>query len=153
MKINFTNEEYRILVEMLLIADWIIHSHEGDPVEDTKSYTDLRKKVLSHYKEMGLENGFRYDPAADDYYETKDYEEHSAHTAFIDEYDERKFWERLAIKMARQTLAAEHAVNPADSDDQEKWALRLFELAEHFEDEFTQNGLNNVRIESTTGLH
>ena len=57
MTVNFTKKEYRVLVEMLLIADWIIHADAVDPVEKTASYADLRKKVLLHYKEMGLEDG------------------------------------------------------------------------------------------------
>jgi hypothetical protein len=153
MKINFTKKEYRVLVEMLLIADWIIHSHEAGSVEKTKSYADLRKKVLSHYKEMGLEDDFNYDPEGDDYYETKDYEERSTHMAFIDEHDEQSFWSLLASKMAQRTLAAEHALNPEDSDDREQRTLRIFELAEHFEEEFSEHGLDNVRIELKTGFH
>jgi hypothetical protein len=55
--------------------------------------------------------------------------------------------------MAKRTLAAERDLNPADRDDQEKWALRLFEVAEHFENEFSENGLNNIRVEPKTGFH
>jgi hypothetical protein len=153
MKINFTKKEYRILVEMLLIADWIIHSHETDSVEKTKSYTDLRKKVLSHYKEMGLEDDFYYNPEHDDYYETKDYEERSAHMVFIDEHDERNFWSLLATKMAQRALAAEHAISPDEPVDQKQRIVRIFELAEHFEEEFSEHGLDNVRIELKTGFH
>ena len=153
MKINFTKKEYRVLVEVLLIADWIIHSEEVDPAETTRSYDELRKKVLSHYKEMGLEDDFSYDPEEDDYYETKDYEERSAHMAFIDEYDERSFWRLLATKMAQRTLAAERALNPRAFDNEEQLALRIFELSEHFEEEFSKNGLDNVRIDPNTGFH
>lgn len=153
MKINFTKKEYRVLVEMLLIADWIIDSDEADPVEKIESYADLRKKVLSHYKEMGLEDDFNYDPEEDEYYETKDYEERSAHMAFIDEYEERSFWRLLATKMAKRTLAAERAENPREYDGQEQLALRIFELSEHFEEEFSENGLKNVRVDPNTGFH
>lgn len=31
MKINFTKKEYQTLVEMLLIADWVIRSNEAKP--------------------------------------------------------------------------------------------------------------------------
>lgn len=50
MKINFTKREYQALVEMLLLADWVMHAHEVDPNPATKPYKDLRKKVLSHFK-------------------------------------------------------------------------------------------------------
>jgi len=31
MKINFSKKEYQTLVEMLLVANWIIRSHEEEP--------------------------------------------------------------------------------------------------------------------------
>jgi len=37
MKINFTKKEYAVLVEMTLIADWVIHAHKSDLSETTKS--------------------------------------------------------------------------------------------------------------------
>ncbi|MGB5833686.1 MAG: hypothetical protein WBG92_17070 [Thiohalocapsa sp.] len=107
----------------------------------------------SHYKEMGLEDDFSYDPEEDEYYETKDYEERSAHMAFIDTYDERSFWRLLATRMAQRTLAAERALSPRGFDDEEQLALRIFELSEHFEEEFSKNGLDNVRIDPNTGFH
>ncbi len=70
-----------------------------------------------------------------------------------DEYDEQSFWSLLATKMAQRTLAAEHVLNPEDSDDQEQRTLRIFELVEHFEEEFSEHGLDNVRIELKTGFH
>jgi hypothetical protein len=64
-----------------------------ESVEKTKSDVNLRKKVLSHYKEMGLEDDFSHDLEEEKYCESKDHEELSEHMEFIDEYDERKFWE------------------------------------------------------------
>ena len=75
MKINFTKKEYQTLVEMLLVADWVIHGYDVEPREATKSYNDLRRKVLSYHKEMGMEDDFRYKPEEDDYFETANYKE------------------------------------------------------------------------------
>lgn len=119
----------------------------------SNSMPTFEKRCYLNYKEMGLEDDFNYDPEEDKYYETKDYEERSAHMAFIDEYEERSFWRLLATKMAKRTLAAERAVNPRAYEDQEQLALRIFELSEHFEEEFSENGLKNVRIDPNTGLH
>jgi hypothetical protein len=59
MKINCTKKEYRTLIEMLLVADWVINAHEVDEGEGVrKPYKELRKKVLSHHKVMGMEDEF-----------------------------------------------------------------------------------------------
>lgn len=139
MKINFTKKEYQALVEMLLTADWVIRSHEEEPRAETKPYDDLRKKVLSHFKEMGMEDAFEYVPDEDEYFETKDYEERARHMRFIDEYDELMFWDRLAAKLANRDLAAEEALNAAGA----------------LEDEvFAENGIESVRVAAkTAGIH
>lgn len=72
---------------MLLIADWIIHSHEEEPRKDTEPYSALRKKVLAYFKEIGIGEAFSYDPVADDCLETAAYEERAPHMQFIDALD------------------------------------------------------------------
>jgi hypothetical protein len=110
MKINFTRKEYAALVEMVLLADWVIHAHEVELTDESKPYVALRKKVLSHHREMGMEDAFQYAPGDDEYYETVDYEESSAHMAFIEAYEERSFWDTLAHKLAQRDLAAQETL-------------------------------------------
>jgi len=153
MKINFTKKEYRVLVEMLLTADWVITAHEDEPSKANKDYADLRKKVLSHYKEMGMEDLFQYNAEHDEYYETKAYEDNSVHMAFIDQYNELTFWNELADKMAKKALAAERMHDPEGEDAQMQRAMRVFELVEHFEEEFAEHGLDHVRIEMKGEVH
>jgi hypothetical protein len=154
MKINFTKKEYQALVEMLLTADWVIRSHEDEPRAETKPYDALRKKVLSHYKEMGMEDAFEYDPDRDEYFETRDYEEQAPHMGYIDEYDERSFWSLLASKLASRDLAAEEALSAAGALDEERRSVRLFEIIERYEEVFAESGLDSVRVAAkTTGLH
>lgn len=95
MKINFTKQEYQALVEMLLIADWVLHGYEVESGDATRPYEALRKKVLSHHKAMGMEADFEYSPKDDDYYETADYEARAPHAHFIDAYDDQVFWSQL----------------------------------------------------------
>jgi hypothetical protein len=154
MKINFTKKEYQALVEMLLAADWVIRSHEDEPRAETKPYDELRKKVLSHFKAMGMEDSFEYDSDKDDYFETREYEERAPHMRFIDEHDELMFWDRLAAKLAHRDLAAEVALSAAGALDDEQRSLRLFEIIERYEKVFAESGIKNVRVAAKTdGLH
>jgi len=152
MSIDLTNEEYAILIEMVLIADWIIHANEIEQPEETKLYTNLRKKVLSHHKEMGMEDAFRYEPTHDEYYETADYEQDSPHMAFIEEYEEHGFWEMLASKLAERDLVAQEIESEGEPLGQEQRELKLWEIQEHYEDEFSENGLDNILL-ATVGDH
>lgn len=107
---------------------------------------DFRKKVLSHYKVMGMGADFRYDPRHDEYFETGDYEDRSPHMAAIDAYEERVFWENLASKLGRRDLAAEEALR-AEPRDEEQRSLRLFELIRRYEEELAEKGLDNLHVD------
>ena len=155
MKINFTKKEYQTLVEMLLVADWVIRSDEDDPREETEPYAALRKKVLAHFKEMGMGEDFQYDQQADEYFETSEYEARAPHVRFLSEYDERIFWSQLADRLAARDLAANGALNTEKAVGEEELLVRLFEVTEGYEEEFAEHGLDHVRIvtDSTPRIH
>jgi hypothetical protein len=108
LETTHTKKEYATLVEMILTADWTIHAHDPEPSDATKPYADLRRKVLSHHKEMGMEDAFVYAPEDGEYYETAEYEMDSPHMRLIERYDEvlsgrrwRPNW-RIAILRPRR---------------------------------------------------
>lgn len=98
----------------------MFRSHEEEPRAATKPYDDLRKRVLSYFKEMVMDDAFEYAPDEDEYFETGDYEEQAPHMGFIDEYDERMLWSLLASKLASRDLAAEKALSAAGALDEEQ---------------------------------
>jgi hypothetical protein len=146
MKINFTKKEYQTLVEMLLTADWIIRSDEDEPRKETEPYGALRKKVLAHFKEMGMEADFTYDPEGGEYFETAAYEERAPHMRFIEAFEEASFWSRLAYKLAARDVASEVRSRGEESMSQEERLVRLFEITERYEQEFEEHGLDQVMV-------
>ena len=146
MKINVTRKEYQTLVEMLLVADWVITGHEGEEREATKPYKELRTKVLSHHKEMGMAEAFKYSPEYDEYFETTAYEASAAHVRFIEEYDEQVFWEELAIRLAERDFVAEEMLNMEGPRSEDEGTERLLEITAGYEEEFAENGLANLQL-------
>lgn len=51
MKIDFRKKEYHARVEMLLVADCVIHGHEVGPCVASQPYDDRRNKLRSHHKQ------------------------------------------------------------------------------------------------------
>jgi hypothetical protein len=84
-------------------------------------------------------------------YETADYEENSPHMAFIDEYEEHSFWEMLASKLTQRDFAAQEAQSETESLNREQRELTLWEIQEYYEDEFAENGLDNILLKATAG--
>jgi hypothetical protein len=103
MKIPFTKKEYRLLVEILYLADWIMSSHKLEPDSLYPEHTKLRKKLLSYYKEMEAEGLIEHSLLGDVYYEKADYED-SLHQKFIRDYDNHTFWDELIDRLAVRDL-------------------------------------------------
>jgi hypothetical protein len=146
MTINFTRKEYQALVEMLLVADWVINAEEAEETEAREPYRALRKKVLSHVKAMGMGQDFQYDPGQDEYFETAEYEARAPHLRFVDEHDEATFWSKLADKLAARDVAAELGGRGEGAISEEQWLARLFEITERYENELEEHGLANLRL-------
>jgi len=146
MKMNFTKKEYQTLVEMLLVADWVITAHEEEEREETRPYRELRKKVLSHHEEMGMAEAFVYSPKEDQYFETARYEAGAPHMRFIEEYDDQMFWPELSNRLAERDFIAEEMLRGEGSRTEEERTTRLFEITERYEEEFAENGLDNLRL-------
>jgi len=136
MKIDFTQKDYPLLVTMIEIADWVIHAHYPGRREDTLEYRALRKKILAHYREMGMAEC--YTEADGEYYETAGYEEDSPQRHFIEEYDEQMFWEELVARLVDRDMDFRYG-------DQELSMERRFEamsrLEEYYWNEIEKDGL------------
>jgi hypothetical protein len=142
MKINFTKKEYRLLTDMLYLADWVMNSHD-ETHSINQAYSDLRKKILSHCKEMGLDNQFHYSDG--EYYETGD-SEFELHEKFLDGYNEETFWDQLIDKLSTRDFVKKVGVNEYQKMDGEKRLSGITEFEHQYIDEFNQHGLDNLKV-------
>lgn len=72
MKINFTKKEYRQLLDLVFIGDWVT----SEPLDkDTSPYDALREKIYSYAKEMDCEHLIEYDKNTDQHFETAEFED------------------------------------------------------------------------------
>lgn len=146
MNITLTKKEYRQLVEMLYVADWIMTAHHVTEKDrkPTRLYSLLRKKLLSYSIGLGIDDLIIYDKEADDYFETLEHEE-DMHEKFIDDYEERTFWESLSDRLAERDLVTSIGEKEFFAMDPFEKMKKLTELEEKYENEFEKNGI--VRLE------
>lgn len=85
MKIDFTQEEFRQLLDLVFLGDWVVSAH--DESSDDTPYTQIRNKIYSHAKDFGLKDLMEYDKENDLYCETLAYEQ--SLFPIIDYYDEQ----------------------------------------------------------------
>jgi hypothetical protein len=157
MKINYTKKEYRLLLDMVEIAEWVLHSNRSDPADETKKYSELYQEILSHAKGMGFENLITYDEKLDGYYATTEYEE-SEYMRYIEEYDDDVFWNALPSRLAVRDLVKQVGNKNYIEMQFEERATKLLEIESIYYKELEDNGIDNLRFENLSvsdmhGLH
>jgi hypothetical protein len=145
MKINITKKEFRLLVDMLYLADWMMHSHAVGEEQHNHEYEKLRKKILSHYKEMQAEDIIEYSEKMDDFYETSDYDDY-VYEKFIETYDNENFWDELISRLAVRDVVNEIGIEQFQSMDDTARVMKIEEVREHYSNEFQQHDLDNVTV-------
>ncbi|TJY41093.1 hypothetical protein E5161_15460 [Cohnella pontilimi] len=139
MKIELTNKQYRDLIELLFLGNWLANATrtgaEGD--ERLEKYELLQHYILSHAKNFQADDVVTEEGTS--FYTTMEFEE--SIMPIVEEYDDSTFWEQLSMKLANRDLLKE--IGPV-SELKEKHRTRLFELEEEYEVEFEENGLRNL---------
>ena len=132
MQLELTEKEFRRLLDMVYIGNWILNScRDDDRFED---YDNLEEKLFSLCPEHGMRalvqrwRGHSYPSRA--------YEEGGIHEAIAD-YEDAVFFDILAEELARRDLGE-------DCDDLAALTARMDE----YMDEFEKSGVENLVIEA-----
>ena len=156
MKIEFSPEEYRLLLDMLYIAEWVMSSHKTEKDPEVVPYEALEQKLLALAIQMGFGDLVEYDDKLKKHFPTRLYEDTAKAMAFIEEYDNDSFWEELAQRLATRDLIQKEGKKLETMDRWER-LNKQFDLAEQYTQEFVEHGLERlvvqkVRPQSPKGL-
>lgn len=146
MNLKITKDEYRLLLDMLYLSDWIMNAHLVERDVQYPGHQALRKKICSHFKEMDAENIIEYSDEYDEYFELANYDDY-LHKNFIEPYDEEVFWAALADRLAIRDLSNEIGVEQYQAMDNTDKADKLAEIAARYENEFAEHGLDNIKLD------
>ena len=134
MNIELTSKEYRLLLDMVYIGNWILNStRTDDRIED---YDLLQEKLFAKAPANGMRSlvvswqGHIFPSRA--------YEDGGIHEAIAD-YEDAVFYDILAEELARRDLGLENS----DPED----ATELTNRMDEYMAEFEKNGLNTINID------
>ena len=154
---DFTKNEYRFLLDMVEMAEWVLNSRKTDSSDEVKEYSEVYQKILSHAKEMGFENLITYDENLDGYYATAEYEE-SEHMRYVEEFEDDVFWEALPHRLAVRDLVEQFGEKGYREMEFEERVSKILDLEEIYNKELEENGIDNLRFDNLSlsdkpGLH
>ena len=122
-----------------------MHSHEIPAESQQNDYQQLRKKLLSHFKEMGAENRIEYSKESDDYFESNE-SEGDLLEKFVELYDNDVFWRELARRLASQEVIEEVGLDAFQKMDEAEKMQKLAEAVERYEDELGEHGFEHLAL-------
>ena len=134
MKIELTEMEFRRLLDMAYIGNWILNSTRG--VDRFNDYDNVESLLFSHCSScdmsslVDISSGISRPSAA--------FENGGIHEAIAD-YEDSVFFEILAEELARRDMDFE----PISSDNLNELTNRIDEYIEEFE----QNGIDNISLD------
>ena len=133
--IDFSEKEFRRLLDLVYIGDWILNSARGeDRFED---YDDLLEKLFSLCPQVGMHALMDYWNGH--FFPSKAYREGGIHEAIAD-YEDAVFFDILAEELARRDMEGEGA----DANDENELENRM----EEYYQEFEQHGIDNLTVDN-----
>lgn len=134
MEIDLTVKEFRHLLDLVYIGNWILNStRENDRFED---YDLLQEKFFALAAQNGLPE------LAQTYlghsFPSRAYEEGGIHDAIAD-YEDAVFFDILAEELARRDMTMEQ-LNPNDINE-------LTTRMDSYMNEFELNGIENISLD------
>ncbi len=134
MDIELTKREFRHLLDLVYIGNWILNSVRGN--DRFENYDLLQEKIFSLAKKNGMEELTQY--FMGHVFPSQAYEEGGIHDAIAD-YEDAVFFDILAEELARRDMTEAH-LNPDD----------ISELTARMDDyisEFELNGVENISLD------
>lgn len=144
MQIDLTKNEYRTLLEMAYLADWMLHAHETTVAED--EYRQLETKLLSQAKDFECEDLVDYVSHLKGFYPSRSLEDSPNVRHAIDNYNDMTFWEELISKLANRDVMRQYSSDDLANMRPEERCRLFWDAESEYEDVFREVGLDAITV-------
>lgn len=142
IKIEFNNQLFRQLVQLVYLGRWMIASHEKEDTDN--SMKEVEQHIYKQANTLRLNELIEFDPVTKQYSPTSFMEEQM--TPMIQEYDDFTFWDELAWQMAERDFSKKYDQTQIMCMTDDEIFREKNILADKYIDEFSANGLDNFKI-------
>ena len=144
MKINFTKNEFRNLLDLVYLGNWVMTANDTEVDEEKSKYEEITQKVYSLAKDFGYENLIEHDQEFEEYSETAEFEE-SEVSHYLEEFEEHCFWETLISRLAERDFLKELPPGGLNALSAEENLLEIQKHEDKWADEFSKFGIDNLK--------
>jgi hypothetical protein len=141
MNLQLEPDEYRKLIELAYLGEWLINSRHDNEFQD-----EAAEAVVQRLLEAGPPAGVSRDEETGEYYLEEDWAER-VYVDYIADYDDHVFWDELAERLAQRDLARSRGVD-MDDVNREDDILELRPLEDRYRLELDEHGVERLDISS-----
>lgn len=141
MNISLTPEQYKTLLLMTYLGNWMVNSHQ---VEREETFEAVASHFYSHAESFGVVGLVELDPDDKNYYPTRELEEIAAERMAA--YDNETFWAELIERMSARDLVAKHGQSACEQMTIEERFTKLEEFETRYDEEFEKHGVERLTI-------
>ena len=134
MQINLTKKEFRLLLDMVYIGNWVLNSTRGN--DRFRQYDDIESKLFALCRDNGM--SILAEPWEDTIVPSKAYADGGIHEA-IAFYEDNVFYEILAEELSRRDMEYPE-ITDANYDE-------VLRRMEGYMAEFQTSGLDHLVLE------
>jgi hypothetical protein len=139
VNIKLESDEYRKLVELAFLGEWLINAQHDDEHQD-----DDAERVLGHLLAAGPIEGVDKDEETGEYFISTDWVER-LYDEYILDYDDHVFWDELTERLAARDLANLRGVS-VDDVNRDDDLLELKPIEEHYREELESHGVERLHV-------
>ena len=146
MEIELSKAEYRTLLGMIEIADWVLFAHCSDRPSDRKDYHDFEQKIFGYAEAFGFGNLIEYDRKHKEYFPTLEHDDNSPVRPFIDEFEDHTFWDELVDRLATRDMVRTLGEKKVRAMDPRERFMTHQDYEARYNEEFQDHGLEPLEI-------
>ena len=135
MDLELSRKQFRRLLDMVYIGNWILNSTRGE--DRIPDYDEVESLLFAKAREEGM--GILAEDYQGEVIPSRAFAEGGIHEAIMD-YEDNVFFDILAEDLARRDMADV----PIDDSNYDELASRI----EAYISEFERNGTDNIQVDS-----
>jgi hypothetical protein len=142
--ITVSGTELKLLLKHVALANWMLEAHKTEKDAEGRENEAFFDKILALAHANGVADGIVYDKELRGYFLTEEKEEE--YDQYIDPYDKETFWNTLQDELTMRDFIEKHGEKAVAAMDSKTRFKLLEKEAEKYYQEFTKNGIKNLRI-------
>jgi hypothetical protein len=144
MDITLTRAQYRCLLELVYLGNWMVNAIRTD--DRVKKYDGLEQYIFSFAEKARLSGLIEFDSELGQFFPTRAFEFESDVERYRGEYDDDVFWEELIYRLARRDLIKHYGEDAVFKMEWDERIAKEQPFLEKYEKEFEERGLLNLEI-------